>query len=307
MVPTLKIWNLHTNRTRFCSVVIVLLMFTIAFSQSTYVTSVKKWRAEREDKLKADDGWLTVAGLFWLKEGVNTFGTDPNLAIVLPSGSVPAKVGSLELHNGVVILRVSEGVAVNVNDQPASEHELKIDSENQKPDIITIGDLKMIVIKRSNRIGLRVRNMSSSARRDFKGLRWFPIKKSFRVVATYTPFEKPKEMTIVNVLGDELKMTNPGILTFKLNGRTYQLKPVVENDHELFIIFRDRTAGSSTYPAGRFLYADLPKDGKVVLDFNKAENPPCAFTKFATCPLPPRQNFLPLSIEAGEMNYHLDK
>jgi uncharacterized protein (DUF1684 family) len=202
---------------------------------------------------------------------------------------------------------VASGVIVKVNGQPATEADLKIDSNNVKPDVLTVGELKLTVIKRSNRIGLRVRHLNSRARREFKGLHWFPIRKSLRVVATFTPFEKPREMTIVNVLGDELKMTNPGLLTFTLNGRTYQLKPVVENDHELFIIFRDRTAGKSTYPAGRFLYTDLPKEGKVILDFNKAENPPCAFTKFATCPLPPRQNFLPIKIEAGELTYHLDE
>lgn len=265
------------------------------------------WRAEREDKLKADDGWLTVAGLFWLKEGVNTLGIDQSMNIVLPVGSAPGSVGSLELQNGSVKLRVASGVIVKVNGQPATEADLKIDSNNVKPDVLTVGELKLTVIKRSNRIGLRVRHLNSRARREFKGLHWFPIRKSLRVVATFTPFEKPREMTIVNVLGDELKMTNPGLLTFTLNGRTYQLKPVVENDHELFIIFRDRTAGKSTYPAGRFLYTDLPKDGKVILDFNKAENPPCAFTKFATCPLPPRQNFLPIKIEAGELTYHLDE
>ena len=205
------------------------------------------------------------------------------------------------------MLRVAPGVTVNVNNQPAREMELKTDSNDTKPDVVTVGSLKLTVIKRSNRIGLRVRDLNSRARREFKGLHWFPIRQSLRVVATFTPFEKPKEMTIVNVLGDELKMTNPGILSFTLNGRTFQLKPVVENDHELFIIFRDRTARKSTYPAGRFLYTDLPKNGKVILDFNKAENPPCAFTKFATCPLPPRQNFLPIKIEAGELTYHLDE
>jgi uncharacterized protein (DUF1684 family) len=292
-------------RRRLGVTIVILLAFTITFSQSTYKSSIKQWRVEREDKLKADDGWLTVAGLFWLKEGTNTFGTDHSMNLVLPAGSAPANVGSLELRNGAVTLQINDGTTVNVNDQPAKELELKIDSNNTKPDVITIGSLKLTVIKRSNRIGLRLRDMNSRARREFKGLRWFPARHSLRVVATFTPFDKPKEMKIVNVLGDELKMTNPGILTFKLKGRTYQLKPVVENDHELLIIFRDRTAGKSTYPAGRFLYTGLPKDGKVVLDFNKAENPPCAFTKFATCPLPPRQNFLPITIEAGELNYHL--
>jgi uncharacterized protein (DUF1684 family) len=288
------------------TIILVLTLTAIALGQSSYRTQLQKWRTEREDKLKAEDGWLTVAGLFWLKEGVNSFGTDRSLNIVLPENSAPPKAGSLELRNDTVMLHVSSGVQVKVNDQPATDLTLKIDASNSKPDVITIGDLRMTVIKRGNRIGLRVRDMNSRARREFKGLDWFPVKGSFRVVANFTPFEKPKEITIVNVLGDQIKMTNPGILSFRLKGRTFELKPVVENDHELFIIFRDQTAGRSTYSAGRFLYADLPKDGKVILDFNKAENPPCAFTKFATCPLPPRQNFLPITIEAGELNYHVD-
>jgi len=294
------------NCLRLCVIATLLAFTTTVISQSSYKSSVEKWRIDREDKLKADDSWLTVAGLFWLKEGVNTLGTDQSMNIVLPAESAPAKVGALELRNGAVTLRINEGVVLHVNNQPAKEAELKIDANNTKPDLITIGSLKLTLIKRSNRIGLRVRDLNSRVRREFKGLQWFPVNRSFRVVATFTPFDEPKEMSIVNVLGDELKMKNPGTLTFKLNGRIYKLKPVIENDHELFIIFRDRTAGKSTYPAGRFLYADLPKNGKVVLDFNKSENPPCAFTKFATCPLPPRQNFLPVPIEAGELTYHLD-
>jgi uncharacterized protein (DUF1684 family) len=217
-----------------------LTLTTTVIGQSSYKTSVEKWRVEHEKKLKADDGWLTVAGLFWLKEGINTIGTDRALNIVLPPGSAPPQVGSLELRNGMVTFRVTEGAPVNVNNQPAKEVELKLDSSNSKPDVITVGDLKLTVIKRSDRFGLRVRDMNSRARRKFKGLKWFPVKRSLRVVATFTTFEKPKEMTILNVLGDALKMTNPGTLTFKLNGRTFELKPVVENDHELFIIFRDR-------------------------------------------------------------------
>jgi uncharacterized protein (DUF1684 family) len=133
------------------------------------------------------------------------------------------------------------------------------------------------------------------------------VRESYRVEATFTPFEKPKEITIINVLGDEVKMRNPGILSFTLNGQDFQLKPVVEEEGKLFIIFRDLTAGRSTYPAGRFLDADAPKDGKVILDFNEATNPPCAFTAYATCPLPPKQNYLPIAIEAGEQTYHLKR
>jgi len=135
-------------------------------------------------------------------------------------------------------------------------------------------------------------------------LRWFSARESYKVVAEFIPYTESKEIVIMNVLGDEVKMKTPGLLSFKLNGKTYQLRPVIEDD-KLFIMFRDRTAGKSTYGAGRFLYAAMPKDGKVILDFNRAENPPCAFTPFATCPLPPPQNRLPIAIPAGELNTHL--
>jgi uncharacterized protein (DUF1684 family) len=276
----------------------------IATGQTTYEAEIQKWRQDYEAKLKAEDGWLAVAGLFWLKEGINTFGTDANLDIVLPPNSTPGKVGSLELRNGAVILSVADGVNVTANDHPVKILALKSDADNQTPDSIKVGDLKLTIIKRGARFGLRVRDQNSRARREFSGLHWYPARESYRVTATFTAFDQPKEITIMNVLGDEVKMRNPGILSFNLNGQDFQLKPVVEEEGKLFIIFRDLTAGKSTYPAGRFLDADAPKDGKVILDFNEATNPPCAFTAYATCPLPPKQNYLPIAIEAGEQTYH---
>ena len=180
--------------------------------------------------------------------------------------------------------------------------------ETEKPpDQFKVGSLKLGVIKRGNRYGLRVRDKNSPARLHFKGLKWFPARANYRVIATFTPYDEPKEIIIMNVLGDELKLKTPGLLTFTLNGQKFELRPVVEDEKKLFIIFRDLTAGKTTYPAGRFLYADLPKDGKVVLDFNRAENPPCAFTEFATCPLPPRQNFMKIAINAGEIEVPLKR
>ena len=283
---------------------LLLLLSLTVFAQSTFETETQKWRERREAELKAEDGWLTVSGLFWLKEGANTFGTSSQQNIVLPPGSGPAKIGVLELANGVVTLKVADGILVNVNNKPVREFEMKFDGESQ-PDPFTVGSLKLSVIKRGDRFGLRVRDKNSQARREFKGLRWFPARESYRVTASFIPYDKPKEITIMNVLGDELKLKSPGLLSFRLQGKTYQLRPVIEDEQKLFIIFRDLTAGKTTYGAGRYLYADLPKEGKVVLDFNRAENPPCAFTLYATCPLPPKQNWLPIAINAGEMEYHL--
>lgn len=284
----------------------LLLVFVAVsvFAQSAFQVENRKWRQEREAKLKAEDGWLTVSGLFWLKEGENTLGTGTKHSIVLPKGSAPANVGTLELANGVVTLRVAPRVSVMVKDKKVRHFEMRFDGQ-KPPDPFTVGSLQLSVIKRGDRYGLRVRDRNSAARRQFKGLRWFPARESYRVTASFIPDAQPNEILIMNVLGDELKMKSPGTLSFELKGQTYRLRPVIEDDKKLFILFKDSTAGKTTYGAGRFLYADLPKDGKVVLDFNRAENPPCAFTLYATCPLPPKQNFLPIAIDAGEKDFHL--
>lgn len=290
--------------TRFWHLLILVLSVTlIASGQTSFSADTQKWREQHETEIKAEDGWLTVSGLFWLKEGTTTIGTGEKSDIVLPARSAPVTVGSLELNNGVVSLRVSDGVVVQVNDKPVQEYVMTFETD-KPPDQFKVGSLKLGVIKRGNRYGLRVRDKNSPARLHFKGLKWFPARENYRIIATFTAYDEPKEIRIMNVLGDELKLKTPGLLTFTLNGQKFELRPVIEDEKKLFIIFRDLTAGKTTYPAGRFLYADLPKDGKVVLDFNRAENPPCAFTEFATCPLPPRQNFMNTAINAGEMRFH---
>ena len=285
----------------------IAFVVLVTFAQSTsFEAEQREWRDKRDKSLRAADSWLTVSGLFWLKEGSNSFGTWNGMNIVLPAGSAPANIGTLELANGVVTLMVTDGV--NVRDWGGNllrKYEMRF--EGDPPGPFSVGSLTLSVIKRGARYGLRVKDKNSKALRDFKGLEWFPARESYRVTATFIPDPQPKEMMIMNVLGDQLKMKSPGVLSFTLNGRTHQLRPVVEEgENRLFIIFRDQTAGKTTYGAGRFLYADLPKDGKVILDFNHAENPPCAFTAYATCPLPPRANFLPIPIPAGERAFHLN-
>ena len=285
----------------------IAFVVLVTFAQSaSFEAEQREWRDKRDKSLRAADSWLTVSGLFWLKEGSNSFGTWNGMNIVLPAGSAPANIGTLELANGVVTLMVTDGV--NVRDSGGKllrEYEMRF--EGDPPGPFSVGSLTLSVIKRGARYGLRVKDKNSQALRDFKGLEWFPARESYRVTATFIPDPQPKEMMIMNVLGDQLKMKSPGVLSFTLNGRTHQLRPVVEEgENRLFIIFRDQTAGKTTYGAGRFLYADLPKDGKVILDFNHAENPPCAFTAYATCPLPPRANFLPIAIPAGERAFHLN-
>jgi uncharacterized protein (DUF1684 family) len=249
-----------------------------------YRKQLEQWRTRHEAEIKAPDGWLSVSGLFWLKEGSNTAGSDPSSDIVLPRG--PARAGVFELRGGQATFRNAQGASQAVDESKR----------------VRVDNLWMTVIHRGDRFGVRLRDPASQRRREFTGLRWFEPKESYRVKAKFVAYSKPKMIPITNVLGQTEPEASPGYVTFSLDGRALRLEPVSE-DGRLFFIFRDLTAGHETYAAGRFLYASLPKDGEVELDFNKAENPPCAFTDYATCPLPPKQNHLPLRIEAGELNY----
>lgn len=269
-----------------------------------YQRAIEQYRAERVAELTADDGWLTVAGLFWLVPGSNTAGSGDDNVIVLPA-KAPARVGTFTLgSDGAVTFTAADGVRVTAAGAPVTS--FVFDPKKGDDSAIDVGDLTMFVIKRGERYGIRLRDRNSEERRGFKGLRYFPISTAYRVAAHFVPYEKPKMVPVPNILGDIVQMESPGYVTFTMDGREHRLEPVYETStHEdLFFIFKDRTSVDATYPAGRFLHTMLPKDGRVIIDFNKAYNPPCAFTAFATCPLPPRQNQLPVRIEAGELNYH---
>lgn len=266
-----------------------------------YRAEIEKWRAEREQGLKADDGWLTLAGLHWLLEGANSFGSAPDNSIVLPA-TAPAHAGSFEHRSGRTILSLGQGVVAKIDDRPAERRELSLGGSGRKPDVLELGPLSMFVIRRGDRYAIRVRDKQSPTRRGFKGLTWFPIEERHRVEARFVPHREERRIPIPNVLGTVSSMKAPGTVMFRLGGRELTLEPVYESDDakELFFIFRDETARRETYGAGRFLYAAPPQDGRMILDFNKAHSPPCAFTAYATCPLPPKQNVLPVRIEAGE-------
>jgi len=279
---------------------VVGLCAGILASDTSYRAGIEQWRARQEAELKADDGWLTVSGLFWLTDGVNRAGSNRASTILLPRG--PAEFGTFEFHNGKTTFRPAPGVAVKVNGQPAGAPILLKSDTEGKPDRIQFDAFTMFVIHRGNRYAIRLKDTESESRKEFTGLHWYPAKESYRVIAKFVPYQPPKLITIPNVLGETEQDPSPGYVLFTLNGQSLRLDPVVEDD-QLFFIFHDLTSGKETYPPGRFLYTDLPKNGEVVMDFNKAQNPPCAFTAYATCPLPPKQNRLPVRIEAGELNY----
>jgi uncharacterized protein (DUF1684 family) len=274
-----------------------------ARAQTDYVKDVEKWRSDREANLKKETGWLTVAGLFWLKDGTNTIGAGEKFDVRLTDNFKQGKFGEIEFKNGAATLKVEKGVDAQSNGKSISAPVDLVSDEKGKLTVISTGTQTFYLIKREERFGIRLMDSNSEARRNFKGLHWFPIDESYKVAARFEAFAEPKEISVPNVLGGNFKMKSPGTLKFSLNGIEYALQPVDEGDGTLFIIFRDKSSENETYKSGRFLYADMPVNGEAVLDFNKAENPPCAFTAYATCPLPPPGNSLEAEIKAGEKRY----
>ena len=270
-------------------------------AQDTYRASVDAWHAERVARLTAEDGWLSLVGRDWLHPGENTLGSAPGATVLLPDWAAPARAGLFILEGATVRFKPLPGSGLLLNGQPATEATLKSDTE-EKPDLLQAGRLKFYVIHRGDRFGIRIKDPETPARKAFQGVPRYPVDPVWRVVADFLPYATPQTRAIPTVLGTSEPMTAPGLLKFKMGGREVTLEPMVEDPghSELFLIFKDATSAHGTYPAGRFLYADMPKDGKVVLDFNRAVNPPCAFTIYATCPLPPKQNQLGLAITAGE-------
>ena len=283
------------------SALVAAVLAVAAATTSPYVTEIEQWRAKREERLKADGGWLTVTGLFWLKDGPNTLGSAPGSDMVLPAPA-PAKTAVIDFTNGKATVRVEPGAAVTSGGKPVTTMPLRADTAEGGPDTLVLGPLSLTVIERGGRYGIRLKDNDAKQRREFAGLTWYPVSESHRVVARFVPHPTPKTIAIANVLGQEDQQPSPGSAVFTIAGKEVRLDPILESPDakQLFFIFRDATAPRDTYPAGRYLYTDLPKDGVVTLDFNKAYSPPCAFTAFATCPLPPPQNRLPIRIEAGE-------
>jgi len=267
---------------------------------SPYETEIKKFQQEHDAALTKDTGWLTIAGLFFLSQPETTFGSDPLNDIVLPAPA-PPRAGRFFLQSGKVSVKAEPGVTFLLGDKPFTDGRIKSDGEGP-PDRLTLGDLQFWVHMSGDRPSIRLRDKNSKLRQQFVGTSWFPVKEEYKVEATYEPYPKPKQVQVPNILGDIDTLDVPGKVTFTLNGQPITMEPVDEKT-DYWFIFRDLTSGKETYPAARFLYTDPPKDGKIVIDFNKAENPPCAYNPYATCPLPPEQNRLRLRIEAGEKNY----
>ncbi len=266
--------------------------------------SIKAWRAARIERLTSDTGWLTLAGLFWLKDGENTFGRAPANALALDHAALPETAGTFVLIEHRVRFIARPGSGVTSRGQAVTELDLAADTEGE-PTVLERGPLRFFVIERAGRIGVRVRDLENPRRLNFRGLSYFPVSGDWVCEARFEPYEPARRLRIVNILGMEDEVESPGAVIFRKNGREWRLDTVLEapGDRELFIMFADATSGHETYGAGRFLYIPLPQAGTARVDFNQAINPPCALNDFATCPLPPPQNRLPLRIEAGEKKY----
>lgn len=272
-------------------------------SSGDYRHSIEHWRAQRVEHLRADDGWLTLVGLPWLKPGANSVGSAADSDIVLKSA--PKHLGVVTwAKDGKVTLTLDSHSGALIDGKHATTATM-LDDGHDKPTTVSFGTTSFYLITRNGKKGLRVKDTRAKTRVDFAGIDNYPIDPSWRIVAKWTPFDPVHHLKVATRIGTVDDFPVPGKVTFERDGHAYTLLPVIEvpGDTELFVIFADRTSGKQTYGAGRFLYTAMPKDGKVILDFNKAYNPPCAFTPYATCPLAPPENRLDLRVTAGEKQY----
>lgn len=282
----------------------LMLAATLASAQKApaidpaYQASVEKWKAELAEDLKQN--WLPLAGLFWLKPGENTFGSDAGNAFVFPKNSAPARGGSFILQGKEVSVKFASSLTATINGRPATTAKLDPDASGP-PSVIELGTLRMHVIRRGERIGIRVKDLDSPAVKNYRGAEFFPLNPIYRVTATWIPSDGNKTVDVPNVLGDIIPTPVAGEARFKINGQDVSLQALGGDPQKgLFFIFKDLTSKTDTYPPGRFLETEAVANGTVVLDFNEAYNPPCAVTPYATCPLPPKENQLAIAIPAGE-------
>jgi uncharacterized protein (DUF1684 family) len=267
-----------------------------------YRAEIQAWQKEHTEGMRRD--WGTLAGLFWLSPGENSFGSDPENTVVLPNPNIPAQAGIFDLEDGKVTVKISPGVNFTLKGKPVRKPATLTSDINDDPDILELGSLGMWVIDREGRYGIRVRDTAGPQVAAFPNLIYFPIEERFRVHGHLVRSDKPRKITVPAENMGTQTIEIPGYVEFTLLGKKLRLYPSFEGKR-LFYIFKDLTSDSHrTYPAGRYLHSDVGPNDDVVLDFNRAYNPPCAFTPYATCPLTPEQNVLPVAIEAGEMYQH---
>ena len=270
------------------------------FNEKDYIKSVQEWQQERLENLKSESGWLNLVGLHWLKEGENPFGSNDANNIIFPENA-PGFIGSIALYKGHVSIIINEDVGVYINDSLLKEYDVITDADANTT-VFKMGSFKWHIIKRGERYGIRLRDLESPLINQITELLSFPIDPNWRIKAKFEKFDSPKKIAIPNALGDIEYEQCYGLLKFNIDDEEFSLMPLGNGiDNNFFLIFADETSAEETYGAGRFLSVEKPdENGITYIDFNKATNPPCAFTDFATCPLPPKENILTVEILAGE-------
>ena len=277
-----------------------------ASSQETTMTpeaaaAVEAWRAKRIARLEAPDGWLTLVGLEWLDEGVNKLGSAADATVRFPD-KVPATLGTITRHDATLTLEPASGAELTIDGKPV-EGKVTLASDDQgDPTVVSRGSISFFVIHRGDRWAVRIKDSDSPVRKSFHGIDHYPLRGDWLVQARLEPAPKGTTIAVPNILGSVEDADSPGVVVFTRDGHEVRLQAIDEGDGRLFLVFGDATNGKGTYGGGRFLYADPPKAGEttVVVDFNQSYNPPCVFTPYATCPLPPKSNKLPFAVEAGE-------
>jgi uncharacterized protein (DUF1684 family) len=311
---------LHRSRTTvFMRTVTFAALFILApgltaFAQASHAEwlhSLESWRTQRAKEISAPDGWLSLAGLEWLKPGFNSIGADSGNSIQIHATDAPPRLGLITVNGDIVQLLAPSGgfpAGLTTSGNPAREGALN--TSNEHPTVIALKGLELVVLKRGDRYVLRVKDANSPARTGFSGLHWYAPNAAYHVQARYIPYHPPQVEKIATVIGTTLNMTAPGVVEFMLKGKVYLLEPVFDggNKSHFFFILRDQTSQTTTYGGGRFLTTGLPdngisKPGHLTIDFNRLYNPPCAYTPYATCPLPPEKNRLSVAIEAGEQRF----
>ncbi len=284
----------------------VLLCANSAFAlDQAYVASITQWRGKVDASLRRDNGWLTLAGRYVMKSGENTIGSAKSNDIVLPEGVGPERLGSMIIDDKMVLLKLAGGITMKAQEGDFKDERVMVASGESR-DWVTLGNMAFHVIERKGTYVLRLADNASLNRKNFPGRIWYGVNEGYRLQGKFVPFEPGKTLQIVDVIDELHDMPSPGYVEFKLNGKTMRLDAVADpGENELFIIMKDATAGKGTYNAGRFLVVEWPEavrdqGGPVTIDFNKAYNPPCAFSEYTTCPLPPKQNRLTVRVEAGE-------
>lgn len=269
---------------------------------AAHQSEVEEWYQNRVVSLKNENGWLNLIGLEWLKEGSNVFGTESNSTVKLNTDKFQGRIGELILEQGNVYF--SPAVSRIFADSIEIAGKTLVFDEKQKLNAnMQYGTLRWTIIKRGDAYGVRIRDLESPEVVNFQGIDRYPVNLEWRIKANFVPFRPAKDIMITNVLGQTTPNPSPGYLEFEKEGKTFRIDALDAED-EFYLIIADQTSGAETYGAGRYLYVKKPIEGdEVIIDFNKAYNPPCVFTPYATCPLPPKQNILELAIEAGEKTY----